>query len=58
MSEFRCYNGHLMPSGKAVCDCGASLYTMDGEANRESNQREYDEMVRPDEEEECDNDVP
>ena len=52
MSEFHCYNGHLMPSGQTICHCGESIHTMDGHTDKQLNQMEHDELVRPDEDDE------
>lgn len=41
MSEYTCYNGHVVPVGKLKCDiCGSRIYYEDG---RTAHEIEYEE---------------
>ena len=54
MSEFECRNGHLMPSGKTICHCGARLWKMDGKTASELRREEADDCREDDHEDEED----
>ena len=52
MSEFCCWNGHLMKAGEFVCpQCGRELATMDGMTDKQIRQQAEDEERRSDENE-------